>query len=109
MDNPKKQGPDECGFWTCVKDQGRVCQERSQLQARIDTLEAAFQYLCDNSVFVGFVHVKGDQHEYAARVARVFGHEEPTPEDEREGFILMIMEAMEYEVGDESPEIPPSE
>ncbi|KKK77333.1 hypothetical protein LCGC14_2854680 [marine sediment metagenome] len=82
----------------------KIDLDESQLQARIDTLEAAFQYLCDNSVFVGFVHVKGDRHEYAARVARVFGHEEPTPEDEREGFILMIMEAMamEKDVGVES-------
>jgi hypothetical protein len=38
----------------------------------------------------GFMHVTKDRYEYAAEVADEEGHDEPTPEDELEGFRRMI-------------------
>ncbi len=42
----------------------------------------------------GFMHVTKDRYEYAAEVADEEGHDEPTPEDELEGFRRMIDCAM---------------
>ena len=48
------------------------------------------RYILENEVLDGFVNIQKDRYDYAMDVANELGHEEPTKDDELEGFRRLI-------------------
>lgn len=54
-------------------------------------------FLADDPIPEGFANLEMDVYEYAIQVANEAGGDEPTKEDQREGFRRMIDAAMDAE------------